>query len=151
MDMDFKAESRAKPLQLRHAGARAVAKVEISALVQPANPQSAHQNPAHELRGRQPGKRRVEGQHQHRVDAGRGQQADALRHRREQLRRLVRAQKLFRVRVERDGDRANAPCLRLRNHGGENLPVTQVHAVEVADGGHAGAKAGRHLGGRMEN
>jgi hypothetical protein len=37
---------------------------------------------------------------------------------------------------------ARAERARLANHGGENLLVAQVHAVEVADGGHAGAKAG---------
>ncbi len=39
--------------------------------------------------------------------------------------------------------------LRFAHHRRKNLLVAQVHAVEVADGGHAGAEAGGNLRERM--
>ena len=66
------------------------------------------QNPAHKLPRRQHGQRRVEGQHQHRIDARRGQQPEAHAHRRQQLERVLRTQKLIRMRVEGDGNRMHA-------------------------------------------
>ena len=113
--------------------------------MQATNAERIHQNPAHKLPGRQHGQRRVEGQHQHRIDARRDQQPEAHTHRRQQLERVLRTQKLIRMRVEGDGNRTEAQRTRLGHHRGENLPVAQMHAVEVADDGHAGAKTGGDL------
>ncbi len=47
---------------------------------------------------------------------------------------------------------ARAPSAsRLGDHRRKNLLVAQMHAVEVADGGHAGAEAGRNLRDRMKD
>ena len=55
---------------------------------------------------------------------------------RDQLRRLRRPQNLFRVRIKSDRHCARARLVRLCNNARKNLPVAQVHAVEVADRRH---------------
>jgi hypothetical protein len=57
-------------LELGDAGLGAMAEAEVAALVQAAQAESFHQNGAHKLPRGQRGQRRIEGQHQHRVDAG---------------------------------------------------------------------------------
>jgi len=151
MHMDGKAEAGAESLQLHDAGAGAVAKMEVAALVQGANAQAINQDAAHKLPRRQGGQGRVKGQHQHRIDACGGQQADARVHGRQQAGRLGGAQELLRMRIEGHGHRPHAQGPRFGHHGRKNLLVAQVHAVEVADGHHRGAKPARDLSHRAVN
>ena len=60
--------------------------------------------------------------------------------RRNQLAAPRRAQKLFGMRIEGDGQRTRAGAPRLDRGGGKNLLVAQVHAVKVADGGNGGTE-----------
>ena len=63
---------------------------------------------------------------------------------RNQARRGLRAQKLLGVRIEGDGER-RAPELCASGAAAKNLAVTEMHAVEIADGGHRGSKRGWDL------
>ena len=87
----------------------------------PRRPRASTRMLAHKLAGRQRGQRRIEGQHDHCVDAGESQQAQTLVERREQARGLGRAQKLLRMGFEGDGDGLRAQRTRLGRHRGENL------------------------------
>src|ERR1035437_9180161 len=154
MDVDGKAKLRAKCFELSHSGLGAMSKAEVAAFMQAANSERVHQNAVDKLPRRQEGERRIEGQHHHRVDAGESQQSQALVNGREQPRRGRGVQKLFWMRVEGDGHGLRALQPRdmftgFANHRRKNLLVAQVHAVEVADGGHGGAKTGRNLRDRM--
>jgi len=110
-----------------------------------ADSESLHQNLADKIIGGKFGQRHIEGQHEHRVDASEGQQAETLGQRREQQRRLSGAQKLLGVRVEGDGDGTRIELTCLTRQRRENSLVSEMHAVEVADGGHRGAEACRNL------
>ena len=149
--MDCESDFSAKRLQLFNTGLGIAPKSEVAALVQAADAKRFHQNLAHKLPGRQHGQRRVEGQHQNRIDARRGQQLEALTYWCQQLERVSRTQKLLRVRVEGDGNRMDAMRARLGHYCGENLPVTEMHAVEVADDGDGGAKSCGNLLQRAED
>ncbi len=103
MYVDGKAKLRAKYFEIGHSGLGAMAKAEVAAFMQAAHGESVHQNAAHKLPRGKRGERRIEGQHHDRVNAGEGQQAQALVDGREQPRRGRGAQKLLRMRVEGDG------------------------------------------------
>ena len=75
------------------------------------------------------------------VDAGRGEQLEALLGRRQQLRRRLRAHDRRRVAVEREHDRPGALALGEAPDVGDDGLVAEVHAVVGADRDH-GALAG---------
>ena len=108
MDVDGKTELRAKRFELGHSGLGSVAKAEVAALMHAAHAQSVHQYAARKLPRRQRGQRGIEGQHHHRVNAGEAQKAQPFADRRKQPRRLSRAKKLIRMRVECDGQGPSA-------------------------------------------
>ena len=53
--------------------------------------------------------------------------------------------------VEGDGHGPRAQLTCFANHSRKNLLVAQMHAVEVTDGGHTGAKARRNFRNRMKD
>src|ERR1035438_3798570 len=150
MNVYVKPEFGAKFGKFRDPCLGIISKPEVASLMQGTYAQGIYKNPLHKLPGIQGCQSLVEVEHQHRVDACGGQQANALIHRCQQLRRLSRTQELLRVRIEGDGDRARAASTllqlaRFRNHCGEYLPVPQMHAVEVPNHGHSGAESGWNL------
>ena len=92
------------------------------------------QDPFDELLGGEAGKRRVEGEHDRAVEAGRGEEPQLAGLVGQAEQRLVRIEEGARMRLE--GQRRRRPAQRLgaANGGADHGAVAAVHAVEIADG-----------------
>src|ERR1700723_711088 len=143
--MNDKAKFGAEPVQFPDAGLGVTTEAKVFSLMQTANAESIHQNIAHKLFGRKTGERGVKGQRSHSVNAGGLQQAHALVHGREQMRRTRRAKKTLGMRVKGNGNGTGSQRTGFAHHGGENFLMPSMYAVEVADCGDDGPKTSRHV------
>lgn len=151
MDAHRKTKLVAEGGQFPNAGHCARAESETPALVNAAHAERGDENAAHKLLGRQTGERGVEGEHDDGIDAGSSEETEALGKRSEQAGRLAGTEKMFGVRIEGDGDGLRVDLARFSSHGGENVAMAEVDAVEVADGGYRGTEGGGNLRERTED
>ena len=107
--------------------------------------QGIHEGLPDEVLGRGPGELQGVGQQQQGVQPGVGHQQPAVVPPHDRVVRPVGAVHLGRVRVEGDRHRAGPPGAGLIHHLREHAHVPAVHAVEVADGDHAGTEVLGHL------
>jgi hypothetical protein len=73
------------------------------------------------------------------VDAVVGEQFEFFAQRGQARRRRLRREELARVRLEREHGSRQAGVRRGRREAGEQRTMTQVYAIEVADGQYSGA------------
>ena len=130
------------------AGLGAVAEAEVAALVEGEDAEAALEDLLDEVEGGEVGERGVEGQDEGGVDAGGGEEAEALGDEGEQAGSLGRAEESLGVGIEGDGDGAGVAVARVGQRCGEQMLVAAVDAVEVADDGDGGAEVGGQLGER---
>ena len=131
--------------EFRDAGLGAMAEAEVAALVDGADAQAFNEDGAHKIFAGEACQRSVKGQHEYRIHSGSGEQAEPLGMGVISRGALQRAEKLLGVRIEGDGDGASAEARASATTAERICRWPQMHAIKVADRGHAGAKAGRDL------
>ena len=123
-----------------------VTEVEVAADHDGLGPQRRHEHALDERFGRLARLTGVERQHDGGVDAGGGQQLEALALVGQDRRRRLGAHDGGRVAVEREHDRAVGELGRQRPHHGDHRLMADVHAVVGADGHHRALAGPRRRG-----
>ena len=123
VNVDGETVAGGEEIELMDAGLGVAAKAEVAAFMEAAQVKRVDQYLLDKIFGGQSGERGVKGQHQHRVDAGAREQAEALAEGREQARRLGGAEKLLGMRIKGDGYGLRILRARFGGDGGENLLV----------------------------
>lgn len=112
---------------------------EIVADVQVLNAKLVNQGVADKLVRLDPGKRPIEANQQHPVDAATGDRLDLFTQTGQSGRCLVRAKELHRLGLEGDDRRWQPGIARTGNQRREDGLMTEVDTIEIADCGHAAA------------
>ena len=129
----------------------ALAEVEVVADHHMRHVQLLHQHLLDERLGGQPRQRRVEAQHDGKVEPERLQQLQLARQRRQPEVRLVGLEELARMRLEQDHAGLAAGLGRRIPGGLQQRLVPAMHAVEVADGQRRAAGLRRHVCGSVQD
>ena len=93
----------------------------------------------HEILGFGRGKMFIEGNDQKMSHAKRPDQSDLVRCSGKQMRRFVRPQYFFRVRIKRDYHRRSIHCPSVFRRSRNDCLMSEMHAVEDTDGEEEGA------------
>src|SRR5665213_355914 len=148
--LQIEAESFAQGPQRIDIAGLPEAKSEILSHQHAAGFQNPDEDPLDELFRSQSRKFQGERKQESGLDAFGFEPPQALRNRGDQLGRAVRRKHARGMRIEREnrGDEAAVP--RNFGHPPHNLTVSDMHAVEIADGDYRRAKIRRHFGGRSK-
>ena len=130
---------------------RFVSEVEVVAFVNFTGMQTLFQNFMGKLVRRHQRKIAREGKQQNRVDSGGFEQAQFFRQRSQQLQAVIGTQDAGGVRLESDHHRLRIRSLRAAHDLVNNMAVSAVHAVEVADTDDRGTEVARDVVEFMES
>jgi hypothetical protein len=135
---DLKAEAGAGLAQQREVAGTPGAEAEVVADDQMPDAQRADQHLLDERFGAQGGEGGVEVADVAQVDAVVGEQFEFFAQRGQARRRRFRGEELARVRLEREHGSRQAGVRRGRRQAGEQRTMTEMYAIEVADGQYGG-------------
>src|SRR5439155_6102771 len=145
-DCDTEAESFAHPAQQRGIAAAAVAEDEIVTDDGLADPEPGDKHVAHEILGAQGSEREIEMEVVEQIYTERAQQLGLDAKRGQSKGRQTRLKDAARMRLEGQHTLLHPGCACQLSGLADDELVTEMNAVEIADGDHAAARASRKLG-----